>query len=609
LGGEKSLHYRTSPGKSMRVDYASASMPQNRTPLRRISMRRFGTLAALSAAFTLAAACSGPSSAPAVDAGVTAAASTAADPAESKAGDGAITPEALARHIKVLASDEFEGRAPTTPGGEKARNYIAAEYKRIGLEPVGGSYFQNADMVETTVDPATSYLRVDANGETRNIAYKTEAVWFTKRVRPEVSFDNSDMVFVGYGIIAPEYQWNDYEGLDVKGKTVVILVNDPGFATKDPALFTGNAMTYYGRWTYKYEEAARQGAAAALIIHDTAPAAYGWNVVEGSNTGPQIDLKRSDDGMSRVALEGWIQKDVARSLLASAGLDLDQLMDAAKTRGFKAVPMTGLKASARIEQTIKRSSDANVIGALRGSQAPDEYMLYMAHWDHLGVNPDAEGDDKIYNGAVDNATGVASILAIAEKFASGPRPRRSILFAAVTAEESGLLGSAYMAENPPVPLKGIVGGVNIDGVLPSPPAKDIIVVGYDASQLQDILKDVADEHGKYLRPDAEPEKGYFYRSDHISLAKKGVPMLYADAGIDFVDGGEAAGRAAGEDYTANRYHQPSDEFTDDWDLTGMAESMSILYEVGARVANSSDWPNWRDGNEFRAIRDASRAGK
>ncbi len=284
-------------------------------------------------------------------------------------------------------------------------------------------------------------------------------------------------------------------------------------------------------------------------------------------------------------------------------------MDAAKTRGFKAVAMTGLKASAKIEQTIKRSSDANVIGVLRGSEAPDEYMLYMGHWDHLGVNPDVEGEDKIYNGAVDNATGVASILAIAEKFASGPRPRRSILFAAVTAEESGLLGSAYMGENPPVPLKDIVGGVNIDGVLPSPPAKDIIVVGYDASELQDVLKAVADENGKYLRPDAEPEKGYFYRSDHISLAKKGVPMLYADAGIDFVDGGETAGRAAGEDYTAHRYHQPTDEYTDDWDLTGMAQSMNILYEVGARIANSSDWPNWRDGNEFRAIRDASRAGQ
>ncbi|HNR78415.1 MAG TPA: M28 family metallopeptidase, partial [Parvularculaceae bacterium] len=385
----------------------------------------------------------------------------------------------------------------------------------------------------------------------RAISYGDEAVWFTKRVAPEVAFDDSDMVFVGYGVIAPEYQWNDYEGLDVRGKTVIILVNDPGYATQDPALFTGNAMTYYGRWTYKYEEAARQGAAAALIIHDTAPAAYGWNVVEGSNTGPQIDLKRNDDGMSRVMLEGWIQKDVASELLSAAGLDLDAEMEAAKTRGFKAVPMGELKASAKIVQTIKRSNDANVIGVLKGAEAPDEYVLYMAHWDHLGANPAAEGEDHIYNGAVDNATGTAAILEIAEKFAAGPRPRRSIVFAAVTAEESGLLGSAYMAENPPVPLKQIAGGINIDGVLPIGPTKDIIVVGYGASELQDILDAVAKENGRYLRPDAEPEKGYFYRSDHINFAKKGVPMLYADAGIDLVRGGEEVGRAAGADYTAN----------------------------------------------------------
>ncbi|MEK7264463.1 MAG: M28 family metallopeptidase, partial [Pseudomonadota bacterium] len=484
-------------------------------------MRHFGKPAAAMAALSLLAACGGPGSAPAVDPAVLAALGS---PAETAAPlDGDITPAGLARQIKTLSSDEFEGRAPTTPGGEKARNYIAAEFQRIGLEPLNGSWFQTAEMVETTVDPATSYLRFDDNGEVKDIAYGKEAVWFTKRAQPEVSFDGSDVVFVGYGIVAPEYQWNDYEGVDVKDKTVIILVNDPGYATKDPALFTGNAMTYYGRWTYKYEEAARQGAAAALIVHDTGPAAYGWNVVEGSNTGPQIDLKRADDGMSRVKLEGWIQNDVARAVLASAGENLDALMEAAKTRGFKAVPLDGLKASAKIQQAMKRSSDANVIGVLRGGEAPDEYVLYMAHWDHLGVNSADEGADKIYNGAVDNATGVASILEIAEKFAAGPRPRRSILFAAVTAEESGLLGSAYMAENPPVPLKNIVGGVNIDGVLPLPPAKDIMIVGYDASQLQDVLKEVADAHGKYLRPDAEPEKGYFYRSDHISLAKKGVP--------------------------------------------------------------------------------------
>lgn len=566
-------------------------------------MTRFGTTLAATALIFLAAACGGPGGAPTVDPAVL----SALDVAAPSPLEGAITPEGLARHIEILASDEFEGRAPTTPGGEKTRNYIAGEYKRLGLEPVNGSYFQNAEMVETTLDPAASYLRIDANGETRDLAYKTEAVYATKRVAPEVAFDGSDMVFVGYGVVAPEFQWNDYEGLDVKGKTVVILINDPGFLTKDASLFAGNAMTYYGRWTYKFEEAARQGAAAALVVHDTVPAAYGWNVVEGSWSGPQIDLKRADDGMSRAMLEGWIQKDVAASLMTAAGLDLDKETQAANQRGFKPIAMTGLKASVKITQTIKRSQDANVLGVLKGAEAPEEYVLYMAHWDHLGVNASDAAEDKIYNGAVDNATGVAGILEIAERFAAGERPRRSILFAAVTAEESGLLGSAYMAENPPVPLKDIAAGINIDGVLPTPPTKDIVVIGHGASELEDILKGVADAKGKYLRPDSEPEKGYFYRSDHISFAKKGVPMLYADAGFDLVNGGEAAGKALGEAYTANDYHQPSDEYTADWSLAGMAGSMEILYEVGERVANTTDWPNWREGNEFKAARDASRA--
>jgi Zn-dependent M28 family amino/carboxypeptidase len=577
---------------------------ENRSLFRRIAMFRFGTRHAAFALLSFAAACGSPGTAPTVDEAVLRAA--ALDAGKPAALDSDITPEGLARHISVLASDEFEGRAPTTPGGEKTRAYISGELQRMGFEPVNGSYFQTAEMVETTVDPAASFLRVDAGGETRDLAYKTDAVWATKRVRPEIAFEASDMVFVGYGVVAPEYQWNDYEGLDVKGKTVVILVNDPGFLTKDDTLFSGQAMTYYGRWTYKFEEAARQGATAALIVHDTVPAAYGWNVVEGSWSGPQIDLKRADDGMSRVALEGWIQKEVAATLFKAAGLDLEAQTAAANGRGFKPVAMTGLKASAKISQTIKRSEDANVLGVLRGAEAPDEYVLYMAHWDHLGLNSSDEGDDKIYNGAVDNATGVAGILEIAEKFAAEPRPRRSILFAAVTAEESGLLGSAFMAENPPVPLRNIVGGVNVDGVLPLPPTNDMVVIGSGASELEDILKEVAEAHGKYLRPDDEPEKGYFYRSDHINFAKKGVPMLYSDAGFDLIDGGEEKGKAAGDDYTANRYHQPSDEYSLDWDLTGMAQSMNILYEVGARLAASDEWPNWREGNEFRAARDAAR---
>ena len=529
---------------------------------------------------------------------------------EVDAGPGAISGADLARHIGILASDEFEGRAPTTPGGEKAREYIAGEYQRLGLEPIDGSYFQSVPMVESTLDASQSYFRVDINGAVRQLGYKSESVFWTKRVEENVSFENSEMVFVGYGVIAPEYGWNDYEGVDVAGKTVVMLVNDPGFATQDPDLFNGNAMTYYGRWTYKYEEAARQGAAAAIVIHDTAPAAYGWGVVEGSWSGPQLDLQRPDNGASRVIAEGWITNEVARELLTAAHLDLDVLQEQAVTGDFRSVTMSGLTASGNLTQTIRRSEDANVIGVLPGAENPDEYVLYMGHWDHLGVNPTQEGEDKIFNGAVDNATGIAAMLEIAERFANNEeRPARSILFAAVTAEESGLLGSAYMAEDPPVPLAQIVGGINIDAVLPSPPAKDIIVVGYGASELEDILKTAAETHDRYLRPDAEPEKGYFYRSDHISFAKKGVPMLYADSGIDLREGGEEAGRKFGEDYTANRYHAPSDEYHDSWDMTGITDTVEVLYETGAAIAYSDDWPNWYEGNEFRALRDAQRGGE
>ncbi|MBI1365506.1 MAG: M28 family peptidase [Alphaproteobacteria bacterium] len=518
-----------------------------------------------------------------------------------------ITGADLKKHIAMLASDDFEGRAPMTPGGKKARDYIAAQMKRIGIEPIGDSYFQPVPFVKKTIDPSKSYLKINVNGAERALAYKSEAVYTTKRAKPVVSFDNSDMVFVGYGIVAPEYNWNDYAGVDVKGKTVVILINDPGFATKDPNLFKGNAMTYYGRWTYKYEEAARQGAAAAIIIHETAPAAYPWQVVESSWSGAQVDLKSDDDGASRCAMEGWVTNDVAHELFKDAGLDLDQLEKAAAKPGFKAVPMTGLKASGEITQAIERASDDNVIGVVRGTEAPNEYVLYTAHWDHLGVKPGKPGEDNIYNGAVDNASGVAAILEIGEKFVHNP-PKRSVIIASVTAEESGLLGSAYMADHPPTPLKDIVGGINIDALLPTPKTKDLIVVGYGASEMEDVLQEAAARHSMHLTPDPEPEKGYYYRSDHISFAKKGVPMLDASQGDDFVDGGVAAGEAFAADYTAHRYHQPSDELTDDWDFSGMTETTQILYETGALIANSSAWPTWYDGNEFKAIRDKQRAG-
>ncbi|MEM9262965.1 MAG: M28 family metallopeptidase [Pseudomonadota bacterium] len=514
----------------------------------------------------------------------------------------------LRRRIETLASDDFLGRAPATEGGAKTRAFLVEEMKALGLEPPvqndDGSmgYEQSVPLVETTVLPGRSELLIDG----QSYAYGTETVFWTKRAQENVSFDSSEVVFVGYGIVAPEYDWNDYEGLDVKGKTVLILVNDPGFATQDPEVFNGNAMTYYGRWTYKFEEAARQGAAAALIIHQTEPAAYGWGVVQGSWAGPQIDLLRPDNGDGRVALEGWLHEDKATELFAQAGYDFANVTTSAATQGFEPIAL-GVSASGSLTNTIRRSASANVAGLMKGSEASDEYVLYVAHWDHLGSS--AIGRDSIANGAVDNATGTAGILSIAEAIAAMPEaPRRSIIFLAVTAEEAGLLGSAYFAEKPFVDLGKVVGGINIDGVLPLPPTKNLVVTGYGASELEGILEKAADARGMYISPDPQPEKGYFYRSDHISIAKKGVPMLYADLGPDLVEGGTDAAVSIEADYRTRRYHKPADEYEPEWDTRGIVTLLEVAQEVGLEIANSDAWPNWYEGNEFRAIRDAQRTG-
>jgi len=374
-------------------------------------------------------------------------------------------------------------------------------------------------------------------------------------------------------------------------------------------------MTYYGRWTYKYEEAARQGATAAIIIHETAPASYGWDVVSNSWSGAQADLVRADGGASRIPLEGWVTRDVAETLFGAAGLDLQAMKQAAQTPGFTPVDMGDLTASATIKQSVTRGISRNVIGMIKGTDRPDENVLYTAHWDHLGKKSGEKTgqpgedfyEDQIYNGAVDNAAGMSGMLDIAEKAAAGPRPARSMLFLAVTLEESGLLGSAYYAENPTVPLGKIVAGMNIDGYLPVGRTQDMVVVGYGASQLEDRLSAILAKDHREIKPDPKPEAGYFYRSDHISLAKKGVPMLFADGGQDKLDGGIAAGRAAMDAYTARRYHKPMDEYSESWDLAGMVEDMQALYEVGHGLATSQSWPEWYEGNEFKAIREASRA--
>ncbi len=523
----------------------------------------------------------------------------------------------LAVRIRTLADDTFEGRAPGTEAGEAAADWIAADMARVGLEPAGedGTWFQTVRMVEQTVDPAQSHLTLSFGATERPLEIPREAVFWTKRqTDTTLSFEGADLVFVGYGIVAPEYGWNDYANVDAEGKTVVMLVNDPGFATEDPSLFNGKAMTYYGRWTYKFEEAARQGATAAIVIHETAPASYGWDVVSNSWSGAQADLVRADGGASRTVLEGWFTRDLAAEVFAAAGLDYEAQKTAAAQRGFTAVDLGDIAASGRITQSISAATSRNVLGKLPGETRPDEYLLYTAHWDHLGKkSPEKAGEpgqdfyrDQIYNGAVDNATGVAALLEIAEAMAAEPLDR-TVLFAAVTLEESGLLGSAYFAEHPTVPLGKVAAGINMDGMLPIGRTRDMVVVGYGASQLEDRLAAVLEGQNRMIRADPKPEAGYFYRSDHISFAKKGVPMLYADGGVDKRDGGVAAGKAAADAYTARRYHKPMDEYAPDWDLSGMQEDIQALYRVGLQIARSSDWPEWYEGNEFKAIREESAA--
>ncbi|MDG2456976.1 MAG: M28 family metallopeptidase, partial [SAR86 cluster bacterium] len=451
--------------------------------------------------------------------------------------DNAINERNLHKHIEILASDDFGGRAPGSDGGEKTKDYIKKEFLKSGLVPIKEDFYLDVPLSKMVVDVNKSSFSIETKKGIRKLSAGSESVFWSKQVKEEISMESSELVFVGYGVVAPEYGWNDYKDIDVRGKTLVMLINDPGFYLEDPDLFKGKAMTYYGRWVYKFEEAARQGAEAVLIIHETAPAAYPWQVVETSWTGKQIDLKREDMGASRVKIEGWITSEVAKELFSESGLDLDALKKKALDKNFTAVPMGNLKANATLFNEISFANSHNVAGIKMGSKHPDEYVLMMAHWDHLGTKDEHSiTNDHIYNGAVDNASGVAGILELANYFKS-IETERSLLFLAVTAEESGLLGSQYFAEYPPIDLSKVVAGYNFDAVLPVGKTKDVIVVGYGASELEDILKTELDKLDKYITPDPQPEKGYFYRSDHISLAKKGVPVLYADGGVDKIIGG------------------------------------------------------------------------
>jgi Zn-dependent M28 family amino/carboxypeptidase len=511
---------------------------------------------------------------------------------------------------RELSLDSYEGRAPGSVGEEKTVAYLISKYKAAGLEPANnGSWTQDVPLIEITAKNVSALTIAERSGKAMSFAYGNEYVIGSYRETPKTDIKQSEMVFVGHGIVAPEKGWNDYAGVDVKGKTVVVMINDPDFENEGlDGPFGGKAMTYYGRWTYKFEEAARQGAAAVLIIHDTAPAAYGWNVVNSSWTGTQFLAQSKDGGKSQTQANGWIQKSVAKEIFAAAGQNLDKQMAAAKKKGFKAVPLN-LTASMNFENDIARKASKNVIGVIKGTKRPDEYVLYTAHWDHLGRCTAAADGDDICNGAVDNATGTAALVALAEGFAKAGAPERSVVFLAVTAEESGLLGSKFYAENPVFPLSQTVGGVNMDAFSMSGPAKNLTVIGKGKSQLDVYLEAAAKSEGRTPEMEPTPEKGFYYRSDHFSFAKLGVPMVYFEGGDDLVTGGKAAAKAAAEDYEKNRYHAPGDEFDEKWDWSGVMSDLKLYYRVGRMLAMTDAWPNWNDGDEFRAVRDKSRSGK
>jgi Zn-dependent M28 family amino/carboxypeptidase len=524
-----------------------------------------------------------------------------------------ITAADISARDKAISDDAFEGRGPGTVNGEAAAQWIADELKRMHIKPANhGSYFQDVPAVNIMLDAKTSSFTFDTPKGAITPPFPDKVAYWTPQFSSdEVKVDKSPLVFVGYGVVAPEYHWDDYAGIDVKGKTVVILTNDPGNedANPDPKFFKGKEMTYYGRWTYKYEEAARHGAAAAIIVHETYPAAYGWQVVRNSNSGNKSWLDAPDGDASMVPIEGWMTLDTAQDLFARAGLDYATLKAAANKPGFKAVPMVGETLSVDAHSTISHFKTRNVAGIIPGKLHPKDVLIFSAHWDHLGIKPDVAGPDKIYNGAVDNGMGVSSVLELAEKFRSEPPLKRSVAFLFWTMEEQGLLGSEYFAEHPLWPKDHIVGVINTDANGPKPISHDMSLSGSGQSHLEDYLAAALKTQGRTLSPDPQPEQGHFFRSDHFSLAKQGIPAISPGGGQDLVVGGPAAGKALADDYRDHRYHQPSDEWKPDWDLSGPLLDLKALYAMGVTLGNSDDWPGWYDGSEFKAARDATMAAK
>jgi Zn-dependent M28 family amino/carboxypeptidase len=516
---------------------------------------------------------------------------------------------AVLSHARKLASDEFEGRAPGTKGEDLTVTYLVEQLHQLGLKPgnTDGTYIQKVPLVGITPVPAPLVVR--SNTEQRELRWNDDVVAWTKHVAEMASIDNSELVFVGYGVVAPEYDWDDYKGLDVTGKTLVMLVGDPpvpnpaNASELDPKVFGGRAMTYYGRWTYKYEIAAQKGAAGALIVHETEPAGYPFSVVQ-SRVAEQFDLITPDKNMGRPSIEGWITLDRARDLLGMGGQDFAALKQQAVTRDFKPVPL-GVTASITINNTLRTIDSRNVIARLDGRDPvlKNEYVVYTAHWDHLGVGPAVNGDT-IYNGGVDNAVGTAGVLELAHAFTRLPSPpRRSVVFLFVTAEEQGLLGSQYYSVAPIYPLAATAAVINIDGLNVFGRTSDITLIGYGASDLDDYARDAAGEQGRVVRPDPDPEKGFYYRSDHFSFAKAGVPALNPEQGVNYLGKPKEYGMKVRADYNDRDYHQPSDVVRDTWDLTGAAEDLEVLFAVGYRVAEADTLPQWKPGNEFRARRE------
>ncbi|MBL0940611.1 MAG: M28 family peptidase [Gemmatimonadaceae bacterium] len=526
---------------------------------------------------------------------------------------GAITADDILAHTKVLADDSLEGRAPASPGEEKTVRYLEAQFKAMGL--VGGmpdgSFVQNVTLVRAVPHPEASF---HVGSRVIPLSHPADYYMVTRREQALVEAD-AELVFVGYGVVAPEYGWDDYKGVDVKGKVLVMLVNDPAIpdpadSTKlDSTMFKGSAMTYYGRWTYKYEIASAKGAAGAIIIHETGPAGYPFAALS-SLARENLDIKSPDGNASRTGFEAWLTQPKAEELLTASGQDFAKLKAAALRKDFKPVAL-GARARVRLASDLSTVQSRNVVATLPGSDSTlrNEYVIYSAHWDHMGRDTTLKGD-QIFNGALDNASGTAQMLSIAKGFAALPtKPKRSIMFVALTAEEKGLLGARYFASQPPVPLANVLANINMDGVNQWGPTSDIIVVGYGNSTLDDVLADVLKPLGRIVGPDQEPEKGYFYRSDHFEFAKQGVPALYTDAGDKFVGKDPAFGKQKREEYTSRDYHQPSDEVKSDWDLSGAVEDTKVLLTVGYRVAMTDTWPTWKPGTEFKAKRDSVLSAK